>query len=254
LRRAVVIELDLAFFAVAVPATLFAAISKGGFGSGAAFAAAPLLALVLEPAVAVAFMLPLLMLMDVTSLRPYWRRWSPEHSRALMIGSIPGVVLGAVFFGSVSADALRLMLGALAIGFVIFQIAQQRGLFVPPRMRPRAGLAWGSLCGFTSFVSHAGGPPAAVYLLGSRLDKTAFQATTVIVFWWVNLIKFPAYVGLGLFSLETTLANLALAPVAVLGVAAGVWAHRKIPESAFFALTYLLLTLTGMKLIWDGLA
>jgi uncharacterized protein len=248
-----VLELDAAFFAVAIPAVLFAAVSKGGFGSGAAFAAAPLLALVLEPAVAVALMLPLLMLMDVAGLRSYWRRWSGEHARALMLGSIPGVVAGAIFFHAVSADALRLMLGTVAIGFVAFQVAQARGLFALPRIGPRGGLAWGSACGFTSFVSHAGGPPAAIYLLGSRLDKTAFQATTVIVFWWVNLIKFPAYVGLGLFTTETMLANLILSPLAVIGVMAGVWAHRQIPERAFFGLTYVLLTGTGAKLIWDAL-
>jgi uncharacterized protein len=246
--------LDTAFFAVAVPAVLFAAVSKGGFGSGAAFAAAPLLALVLDPATAVALLLPLLMLMDVAGLRSYWRRWSREHARALMLGAIPGVVAGALFFQVVSADALRLLLGVVAIGFVGFQIARARGLFALPPAGPRAGLAWGSACGFTSFVSHAGGPPAAIYLLGSGLEKTVYQATTVVVFWWVNLIKFPAYVGLGLFTAETVLANVILAPVAVLGVMAGVWAHRRIPERAFFALTYVLLTATGAKLIWDAVA
>ncbi len=37
-------ELDAQFFMVAIPAVLFAGISKGGFGSGAAFAAASILA------------------------------------------------------------------------------------------------------------------------------------------------------------------------------------------------------------------
>ena len=59
-------ELDFTFFAIAIPAVLFAGISKGGFGSAAAFAAAPLLALILEPAEAVAIMLPLLVVMVTT--------------------------------------------------------------------------------------------------------------------------------------------------------------------------------------------
>ena len=37
---------DLTFFLVAVPAVIVAGISKGGFGSGAAFVAAPMLALI----------------------------------------------------------------------------------------------------------------------------------------------------------------------------------------------------------------
>jgi uncharacterized membrane protein YfcA len=234
---------------------LFAAVSKGGFGSGAAFLASPLLALVLEPALAVALMLPLLMLMDVTGLRTYWRRWSWPHARPLMLGAIPGVVAGALFFRAVSPDTIRLLIGSIAIGFVAFQFARARGLIAPAAHHPGpgAGLFWGTVTGFTSFVSHAGGPPAAMYLLGSRLDKTLYQATTVIVFWWVNLIKFPAYVGLGLFTRETALANLLLAPVAVGGVLAGVWAHRIVPERLFFGITYALLLATGSKLVWDAI-
>ena len=40
---------DAMFFVFAIPAVVFAGISKGGFGSGAAFASASILALVLEP-------------------------------------------------------------------------------------------------------------------------------------------------------------------------------------------------------------
>ena len=48
--------LDFSFFAVAIPAVMFAGISKGGFGSGAAFASAAILALVLAPGAAIGIM------------------------------------------------------------------------------------------------------------------------------------------------------------------------------------------------------
>lgn len=249
-------ELDAAFFAFAVPAVLLAGLSKGGFGGGMSFIAAPLMAVAVEPRLAVGLMLPLLMLMDVTSLRPYWRRWSWPHARRLMLGAIPGVALGAVFFGAVSVDAIRFLIGAIAIGFVLFQLALRLGwapaLSTPPG--PRRGLFWGGVAGFTSFVSHAGGPPAMMYLLGSRLSKTGYQATTVLVFWWINLIKLPPYLMLGMFTADTALAGLILVPVAIGGVLVGVWAHRMVPERAFFALTYALLLATGSKLVFDALA
>lgn len=249
-------ELDATFFAVAVPAVLLAAISKGGFGSGAGFAATPLLALVLQPAQAVGLMLPLLMLMDVTGLRNYWGRWSWPHVRLLMIGAVPGVVLGGLFFRAVSADGLRLLVGSIAIGFVAFQVARARGWLRPRpgEAGPARGLFWGAVTGFTSFVSHAGGPPASMYLLGVGLDKTRYQASTVIAFWWVNLIKFPPYLALGMFTADSARANLWLAPVAVFGVVLGVWAHKVVPETLFFRLTYALLLTTGAKLVWDALA
>ena len=47
---------------------VFRGISKAGFGSGASFAGAALLSLLIDPAVALGITLPLLMLTDVVAL------------------------------------------------------------------------------------------------------------------------------------------------------------------------------------------
>nr|WP_254899143.1 sulfite exporter TauE/SafE family protein [Thalassococcus arenae] len=245
---------SLSVFAVAIPAVIFAGVSKGGFGSGAAFASATILALVLPPAQALGIMLPLLMLIDAVSLPAYWRRWSWPDARLLLLGGVPGTVLGAVFFAWASPDVIRLLIGAIALAFVAWQLAQARGLVRLGRaFGPGVGLGSGVGIGFTSFVSHAGGPLAAVYLLGRGLNKTAYQATTVLVFWALNLLKSGFYAGMGIFSQQTLLLGLALAPFAVLGTWMGIRLHHLVPERAFFALTYVLLTITGAKLVFDAL-
>ena len=247
--------LDLTFFMIAGPAVVFAGISKGGFGSGAAFASASVLALVVEPGLALGVMLPLLMLIDVSTLRPYWRKWDSEASLLLVLGAVPGVALGAALFRVAEPDVFRVLIGVISVSFVIWQIASKQGLIRTARRQlPMwAGATAGLVAGFTSFVSHAGGPPAAVYLLSKRPGKTEYQASTVLIFWVVNIAKFIPYAFLGMFTLETGIANLVLAPFALLGAWLGVKAHRLVPEHLFFALTYVLLTLTGVKLIWDGL-
>ena len=253
---------DPAFLALAIPGVIFAGISKGGFGSGAAFAATPLLAVVTDPGTALAVMLPVLMLIDLAVLRPYWRRWSWPDARLLMLGGMPGIALAAALWQVAPTDLFRLLIGLVALGFVAWQMrgALARLLGVagsasPARIPgPRWGLVAGAVAGFTSFVSHAGGPPVAVYLLARGLPKTTYQATTVLVFWAVNLAKAAAFGALGLFTAATLAADLALAPFALLGAAIGVRAHRWIPERAFFAVTYALLTVTGGKLVWDALA
>jgi hypothetical protein len=246
-------ELTTVFFAAAIPAVLLAGVSKGGFETAGAIAAAPLLALVIDPRMAVGLMLPLLMLMDLASVRAYWMRWSWPEARALMLGAIPGVAAGWALFGAVSSDVVRLSIGLLAVGFVAWSLGRRFGLIPLGRPQPLgAGVFWGSLAGFTSFVGHAGGPPAAVYLFGRRLEKTPFQATSVLTFWWVNLIKFPPYVALGMFTGETVRAVLVLAPVGIAGVVLGAWAHRRVSEVWFFGLTYALLAATGLKLIADA--
>ncbi len=248
-------EFDFAFFAVAAPAVAFAGLSKGGFGSGPAFMSSAILALVLEPSQALGIMLPLLMLMDVSALKPYWNKWDRIEAKRLILGSIPGVVLGAWLYQIANADLFRFLIGAMSVLFVFYQIAVARGVFRPKATKhgPAVGGFAGMVSGFTSFISHAGGPPSSIYLLSQRLDKTTYQATTVIVFWAINAFKFVPYAFLGIFSAQTFLADLYLAPFAVLGVWIGVKAHHAVPERLFFGFTYVMLLGTGTKLVFDAL-
>ncbi|KEJ89745.1 sulfite exporter TauE/SafE family protein [Sulfitobacter donghicola] len=248
--------LDLWFFALAGPAVIFAGISKGGFGSGAAFASSSILALVIEPRLALGVMLPLLMLIDLASLKPYWGKWHPKEALLLIIGGLPGVALGVALYKIASPDLLRVLIGTISVGFVLWQVSQKKGWLTLGKgpLPDSAGFLAGLVAGFTSFVSHAGGPPAAIFLLSRNISKTGYQATSVLVFSTINLAKFVPYAFLGMFTLETATANLALAPFALLGTWLGVHAHRALSERAFFTFTYVLLTLTGLKLLWDGLS
>ena len=247
--------LDPFFLLIAAPAVTFAGISKAGFGSGAAFVSAAVLALFVDPGLALGVMLPLLMLIDVAALKPYWRRWDPASAKGLVIGAVPGVALAAFVYSVVNDDAVRLLIGAICLAFVAYQWARQAGVLRVPDFAFSRPWSWvaGAAAGFTSFVSHAGGPPVAVFLLGQGMDKTRYQATSVIVFWAINILKFIPYAFLGIFTLQSLLADLILAPFALLGAWLGVRAHWLVPERAFFALTYVLLVATGARLIWLAL-
>ena len=250
------IEFDWIFFAVGIPAIIFGGISKGGFGSGAAFAAGAILALVLPPGAALGVVLPLFMLIDAATLRPYWGKWDGPSAWGMIVGAVPGVALAAWVYRSVDADVFRVLIGVICLAFVAFQLAQARGMVAHRKLPFRKRYAWaaGLVGGFTSFVAHAGGPPTAVFLLSQGMSKLAYQATTVITFWAVNWMKFLPYLALGIFSKDTAMASLALAPFALIGAWIGVRAHKLVPEAAFFGLTYVLLIATGIRLIWVGLA
>lgn len=237
-------------------AALFAGVSKGGFGSGAAFAGAAILAVVAPPGAALGVMMPLLTVIDLATLRPCWRQWGHEETRVPVLGGLPGVALGVAFYRLADADLMRVLIGAIAVGFVAWQLAVRARLLRGAK-RPLplgAGLIAGVVAGFTSFVSHAGGPPAAVHLLSRGLGKTGFQATTVAVFFALDIAKAVPCGFLGLFTRETLAAALVLSPFALIGAGIGVRAHRVVPERAFLAITYVLLTVTGVKLIIDGLS
>lgn len=236
---------------------IVAGISKGGFGSGIGFASSAILALAMEPAMALAIMLPLLFLIDCAALRPFWGRWHGPSMRVLLWGGVPGAGLGVLLFSVISADALRLIIGIVSLAFPAIQLARARGWLNPePRpFSPFWGVIAGLVGGFTSFVSHAGGPAVAIFMLAQKdMEKTLYQATTVIVFWAINVLKVAGYAYLGLFSWEMMGDVLILVPLALLGTWLGVVAHHAINERAFFAISYVALCLTGVKLIYDALS
>ena len=240
------------FFLISAVAVVFAGISKGGFGSGAAFVAAAVLASIIDPGQAIGLMLPLLMLMDMSSLKPYWGKWLKKDSLYLCVGGMPGVALGFWFYNLADANILRLLIGIINLLFVLWHAMQACG-FVPTakeKFPPWVAGLTGLAAGFTSFVSHAGGPPAAIYLLSAKPSKTEYQATTVIVFWVINIAKSLPYCFLGLLTWDTLKLDLMLAPFALLGVWLGIKGHHLISERYFFLLTYLLLLVTGIRLIW----
>lgn len=245
--------LDATFFAVAIPVVLFAGIDKAGFGSAASVAATAFLSLILTPEEAVAIMLPLLIAMDFVALKPNWRKWEPRVTKIMLIGSLTGAFLGAGLVFVVSSGALRFLIGAIALIFVAYQFARRNGWLAElPRFPDPIGYLFAAGAGITSFVAHAGGPVASIYLLSAKLTKDEYQATTIIVFWLNNLVKVGLYLMIGLLSLQTSLASIYLLPFAVIGTLIGVKLNKLVPERLYFACIYVFLTIAGTRLMFDA--
>ena len=247
-------EIEILFLLFAAPAILFAGISKGGFGSGAAFAAAPFLATIIDPKIAIGLMLPLLMLMDLTGLYFYWKKWLKSLAIVLILGGIPGVGLGALFFSYANPYLLKVMIGFIAILFIIHRLTAKNTYlrFSNRLLSGNVGYFWAILSGFTSCISHAGGPPAAIYLLSKNILKTEYQATTIIVFWVINIFKLCPFLYFGFITLDTMKISLLLAPVAFFGTWLGYRMHYLLSEEKFYFIINLLLFMTGLKLVYDG--
>ena len=235
-------------------AILVAGLSKGGFGSGAAFAATPILALAVSPAQAAAILLPILMLMDLTGLYAYRKRLNLKAAWPLMAACIIGVALGWAFFKAVDEQSLRLMLGALALGFLAHQLLKARTPSPPKTPKAASAAIWGGLAGFTSFVAHAGGPPYQMYTIPLKLDKRIFAGTGVIFFFTMNVVKLVPYFLLGQFSPENLATSAVLLPVAVLATLLGVWLVKIVPQELFYKILYVVVLLVGLKLIYDGVS
>jgi uncharacterized membrane protein YfcA len=243
---------DPLFWLAAVPGVLLFGISKGGFAGGFGIVTVPLMALAIPPQQAAAILLPILLAMDVGAVWAYRRSWDRGLMKVLLPAGLLGTVIGTFGFRLLSADAIKLLLGLIAVGFVLHRMRTRRPA-APARPSALKGAFWASISGFTSFIAHAGGPPLSVYLLPLRLSPTLLVGTVAIMFAAINWSKVLPYWWLGLFSAQNLATSAALAPVGLAGVALGVWLHRRVNEALFYRLVYAFLLLTGAKLLYDGL-
>ena len=246
---------DPLFYVVAIPAVILFGISKGGFGGGFGVAAVPLMALVISPIQAAAIMLPILCVMDLFAIRRFRGRWVLPELKVLIPASLLGIAVGTALFGYLSAAAIRLIVGIVAITFTLHHwIGRRNSARLGSADFPRGyGLLGGGVAGFTSFIAHAGGPPVDMYLLRRSLDRTEFVATTVLFFAVVNFVKLIPYGWLGQLDTSNLWTAVVLLPLAPIGIEIGHWLHHRVSDRFFFQLMYVLLFLVGCKLIYDGL-
>ena len=244
---------DWAFYLAAIPAVILLGLSKGGF-SGLGSLAIPVLALAISPVKAAAITLPLMVAQDWVSVWAFRRDFDTRNLFILIPGSLVGIAAGWLLAARVNEDAVRLAVGLISIGFVVFMLVRDRiagDVAATPRVAP--GVFWGAISGFTSFVSHAGSPPFMVYVLPQKLSPRAFAGTSTLFFATVNLLKVPPYFILGQFSADNLFASATLFPVAIVATFAGVWLVRRVSAERFYSAVLLLTFLIGVKLTYDGL-
>lgn len=243
------------FWAAAVPAVLIVGVSKGGFSGGLGAVGVPILSLVVDPRTAAAVLLPVLCVIDLVGLRAYWGRWHRINMRILIAAAMIGILVGALTFRYLNADAIRVLIGAISVIFALRTwIGTRQASMEPATPSVARGGFWGAIAGFTSFVSHSGSPPVAVYMLPQKLEKTIYQATSVVFFASINYVKLLPYWLLGQFP-ETNLAvSAALLPLAIGGVLLGIWLHTRASDRFFYVTMYVFLFGIGVKLLYDGMS
>lgn len=244
---------DPSFYAISIPAVVLLGLSKSGFGAGFGSLAVPMMALVVSVPEAAAILMPVLFVMDVMALGALRHNLDHRLIKFLLPFGLLGIAVGTALFKLLDAKAVSAIVGAVTLVFLA-----QRVLF-PPRADSAPPPRWlGALLtitsGFTSFVAHAGGPPIQFYVIPMRLAPLVFTATMAAFFFVINLAKWIPYAWLGLLDMRNMTTSLVLLPLAPVGVWMGVRLARTISEVLFYRFLYAGMLLTGVKLLWDGLA
>jgi uncharacterized membrane protein YfcA len=243
---------DPYFVTIAVIAVLVVGLSKAGLLGSLGMVGVPLLSLVMPARDAAGMMLPVLLAMDAIAVWTYRKDIDWRIIRIMLPGAAVGTLLGWALWSLVSDDGVLLFVGVVTLLFILDAILPLRKKLegLPPS-KPW-GTFWGGFAGFTSFISHTGGPPFQIYVLPQRLAPAIYSGTTAVFFAIVNTAKLVPYFFLGQLNLHNLTLSASLIPVGLIGVLGGVWLVRRISMVWFYRIAYWLVFLLALYIIWKG--
>lgn len=243
---------DPLFYLAAIFAVVLTGVSKAGFGSATGGLAVPLMALTIAPPQAAAIMLPILLTMDAIGLVVFRGQFDRANLRIILPGALLGILLGALTFSLIEVRWIRGIIGLESILFALDRFRRARTVAVPQPPSAPKGWFWSTVSGFTSFVSHAGGPPIMQFLLPQGMDKVRLVGTTTVYFAVVNFVKLAPYGALGLLDMRNLATSAMLLPIVPVGYWLGLKLLHGLDQRTFNRVLTWLLLLTGCKLLWDG--
>jgi len=174
----------------------------------------------------------------------YWRRHADARKLFSLIPWVAIGMIGGAFALKLDEHLLRQIVGSIVGIMLVLFILQRRGWF---KNVASGAEVYGIAAGFATIVANAAGPVLHMYLLTRQLSKEQFVATGAWFFFVVNIAKIPVYWWYGLFSVESLMFDLLMAPVVVAGGFAGLWLIRRVPQRLF---EWLVIVLTTVSLVF----
>lgn len=197
-------------------------------------------------------MLPILILMDWISGWNYRKHFDKGLALRMLPAAILGIGVGWALAGFVTDDAVRIIVGLIAIGFPLYKWFGPTFGLAAIKDSKIAGHIAGGLAGFTSFVAHAGGPPFQAYAIPQDLPHRIYAGSAVMFFLTINAVKIVPYAALGQLDMTNLTISAMLLPIAPIGVLLGVWLTKWIDGVLFYRILYGLIFIAGLKLLWDA--
>ena len=222
-------------------------------GIGFALILGPALLAVLEPAEAVPALLALGIVLNglVLAGEGRERRLRFADLRGLLLGAVPGVVLGVVVLRTADADVLRVCVGVtvlLAVGVQLLPSAAARR--APDGSAPAIGALTGTLTTATS----VNGPPLLLWLQARGAAPEELRDTLTASLLALNVLGAVAIVVGGGHELgPSALAAALLLPAVLAGHAVGHRAFARMHPEAFRAVGLTLAAAAGVATLVSGL-
>ncbi|WP_027723212.1 sulfite exporter TauE/SafE family protein [Maridesulfovibrio zosterae] len=233
-----------------VPAIFtIAGIMQGLTGFGCALIAMPLLAFVIDIKVAVPTCTLCAVFININMTHNLRNNLDRSKILPLIIGSIPGTILGLMIIKEVNGNYIRLFLGLLIATFASYSLLTKP---VTLKISNRWGYFSGFLTGLLSATVSAGGPPTIIYSSLKDWGKDCFRATLVSFFLVAGLMAAAGHLICGLTTMFVFKLSLASTLPIVFGTYIGCKLSSTISEGHYKRIVMILLVFMGLMLIFQN--
>ena len=236
-------------FGLAFLGAFILGVSKAGV-KGIAVLIVTLMALAFGSKPSTGLLMPLLLAGDVFAIIYYHQHAQWSYLRRFLPWMMGGVLIGVWIGDRVDETTFQQLMGYTILGTVVMLIWWERK---KERMIPNhwvfAGVT-GLMAGITTMIGNLAGAFSNVFFLAMRLPKQAFIGTAAWLFFLINLFKLPFHIWVWKTITPKTLwIDLWLLPAVAMGLFAGVFVVKKIPES-WFRPIILILTALGALILF----
>lgn len=236
-------------FGLAFLGAFILGVSKAGV-KGIAVMIVTLMALAFGSKPSTGLLMPLLLAGDVFAIVYYHQHAQWSYLRRFLPWMMGGVLIGVWIGDRVDETTFQQLMGYTILGTVVMLVWWERKKErVIPNHWAFAGVT-GLMAGITTMIGNLAGAFSNVFFLAMRLPKQAFIGTAAWLFFLINLFKLPFHIWVWKTITPKTLwIDLWLLPAVTMGLFAGVFVVKKIPES-WFRPIILILTALGALILF----
>jgi uncharacterized protein len=200
----------------------------------------------------IGILLPMLIVGDLFAVIFYRRSVVWKYLISLIPWVLIGIIFGYFVLNQINSDQLKPLIGVIVLALIILHVSRERLGETFTKVLPKSlwfTVSMGILAGFTTMIGNAAGGVMAIYLLMKGLPKNEFVGTGAWFFMFVNLIKVPFYISLGLITFDSITFNMWLIPTILIGAFIGIKVVPHIPQKVFQTLILAFALIGALRLI-----
>jgi len=211
-------------------------------GFAGALVAIPLFALTMPPRDAVPAYCVLMQVVSIYLVRESRRHVDWRSVRGLLIGGLPGVLIGALGLKYLPLAVIGTTISAVTLLFGVFFLSGMR-VRIPDH--PASELIVGLLSGLLGAIVGSG-PPVIVYGLARGWPKEVFRGSLLAYFFCLGATGVISYAALGLLSRHWLLLAAGSTPPALAAAWLGIQLKQRASEKTFRLIVLITVIAVGL--------